>query len=129
MLLGMRLRSSPSFVDSIDSFGSKAHNIENACIWLCESHMFQTSWLLWLSCCGLEVKSEQCIDQLTVCEGLDQMELDVSFLFLACLKVTHNSKGSQTSYQFIWGLSRLDLHIFQLVYLTSLRHSTVCLRC
>ena len=66
LLLGARLRSSAPFVDSIDSFGSKAHSREVVCY-----GYVSPACLKHLGCCGLEVKGEQFLDQLIVCEGTD----------------------------------------------------------
>ena len=66
LLLWVRLRSLAQFVDSIDSFGSKAHSIEVVCYGYVSPACFEH-----LGCCGFEVKSEQFLDQLTVCEGTD----------------------------------------------------------
>ena len=54
------------FVDSIDSFGSKAHSMELVCYGYVSPACFKH-----LGCCDLEIKSEQFPDQLTVCEGMD----------------------------------------------------------
>ena len=55
-----------SSVDSIDSFQSEAHSIEVVCYGYVSPACFEH-----LGCCGLEVKGEQFLDQLTVCEGMD----------------------------------------------------------
>ena len=54
------------FVDSMDSFGSEAHSIEDVCYGYVSPACFKH-----LGCCGLKAKSEQFLDQLTVCEGKD----------------------------------------------------------
>ena len=66
LLLSLRLRSSPLFVDSINNFRSKAHNIEVFCYGYVSPACFEH-----LGCCGLEIKGEQFFDHLTVCEGMN----------------------------------------------------------
>ena len=66
LLSWVRLRSSVLFVDSIDSFGTEANNIETVCYGYVSPACFEH-----LGCCGFEVKGEQFLDQLTVCEGMD----------------------------------------------------------
>ena len=66
LLLGARLRSSALFVDSIDSFGSETHSMEVVCCGYVSPACFKH-----LGCCGLEFKSEQLLDHLTVYEGTD----------------------------------------------------------
>ena len=66
LLLGVRLRSLAPSYDSIDSFRSEAHSMEVVCYGYVSPACFK-----YLDFCGLEVKSEQFPDQLTVCEGMD----------------------------------------------------------
>ena len=61
-IVGVRLRSLAPFVDSIDSFGSKAIAWRLSAIGYVSSACFKH-----LGCCGLEVKSKQFLDQFTVC--------------------------------------------------------------
>ena len=55
-----------SSVDSIDSFGSEAHSIEVVSYGYVNPACFEN-----LGCCGFEVKGEQCLDLLTVCDSTD----------------------------------------------------------
>ena len=66
LLLWVRPRSSAPFVDSIDSFGSKAHSIEVVCYGYVSPACFEH-----LGSYGFEVNGKQFLDQLTVCEGMD----------------------------------------------------------
>ena len=66
LLLGETEVVSSMFVDSIDSFGSKAHSIEVVCYSRVSPACFKH-----VDCCSLEVKGEQFLVQLTVCEGID----------------------------------------------------------
>ena len=66
LLLWARLRLSAPFVDSINSFGSWTHSIKVACYGYVSPVCFKH-----LGCCGLEVKDEKFLDQLTLCEGTD----------------------------------------------------------
>ena len=124
LLFRARLRSLAPFGDSIDSFRSETHSTEVVCYGYVSPACFGH-----LGCCGFEVKSEQFLDQLTICEGTDEMEWDISFLFFICLEGASFGKGPQMIYQFIWDLSSLNSNIFRLLYLASLRHSMVKLRC
>ena len=65
-LVWARLRSLALFIDSINSSGLKAHSIEVVCDGYVSPACFEHP-----GCCGLEVKGEQFLDKLTVCEGTD----------------------------------------------------------
>ena len=66
LLLWVRLWLLAPFIDNINSFGSEAHSIEVVCYGYVSPTYFEH-----LGCCGFEVKGEQFLDQLTVCEGTD----------------------------------------------------------
>ena len=66
MLMWARLRLLAPFVDSMDSFGLETHNIEVVCYGYLSPACFEH-----LGCCGFKVKSEQFLDQVTVCEATD----------------------------------------------------------
>ena len=123
LLLWARLRSLAQFVKSINSFGSEAHSIEVVCCGYV-SHAFVSSIL---AAVALRSRVSNFLTRSLWGHTLDGIGHFIPFPHL--LESYIYWEGSQTIYQFIWGLSRLDLHIFQLVYLASLRHSMVHLRC
>ena len=65
-MTGNLLRVDGTNMMMMESLGSEANSIEVVCYGYVSPASFK-----YLDCCGLEVKGEQFLDQLTVCEGMN----------------------------------------------------------